>query len=761
MSITKVTVLGAGAMGSQIAAHFVNIGLKVRLLDIVIDQDDRNKLVKEAYKRITDRRKGLLYDANWANNLTIGNFEDDLDQVKDADLIVEAVAERLDIKHDLWGKVTAVANDHAIFATNTSGIPIGEIAKPFADAVKKRFVGLHFFNPVRFMKLVEIIKHDTTDPEIVDKLADFTTYRLGKGVVLCNDVSGFVGNRIGAFTGSDIFYRAEKLGLAVNEIDALTGEILARPRMGLARLSDFTGADIGYHVNKGMKSDPAEADYFLLPETTTILMEKGWLGDKSGQGLYKKLPDRSKLIFDLKTQDYVSPKPVEFDILSKFGKNLKENFNTIFEATDEIGLFLWESLRNLFLYSAVNVGKATDDYKNIDRAMVWGYNWKLGPFQIWDLMGFERVRDRILAEIDQIPGQDTDLPAWIKERSQGFYDKGDSISTVPAPSSFIASSIWNKKGSSSLDVTEDGVLLFQMLTPNNTLTNDYQVDLVEAIDLLESGDYKGMVLYSPGPHFSLGANLDLMAYAIEHDLVDAEIAPGVVKGHKAMARLKYAAKPIVSAVSGRALGGGAEIAMHSPFIVAAAETYIGLVEVGVGLIPGCAGLVELADRVYRQNLTPVEKKARLAGHLMSVATAYVSPHAYQAREKGFLRDTDVIIQNEELVVQAAIDKVRLESSFNYIPISKPNYAVFGSDLSALFAAQLDSLRDGNRASDHDVLIGRKAGEVLAGGNIPPKTIVNEDQLMKIEAENFVFLSKQEKTYDRIKHMLATRKPLRN
>ena len=761
MSINKVTVLGAGAMGSQIAAHLVNVGLKVQLLDIVVDEDDPNKLAKEAKGRITHRKKGLLYDNELAANLSIGNFNDDLKEANDSDLYIEAVSEKLEIKHDVWGKVAKVAKDSAILATNTSGIPIADIAEPFDPDFQKRFLGLHFFNPVRVMKLVEIIKHQGTDEKVVEDLSHFTTYTLGKGVVICHDVTGFVGNRIGTFTGMDIAYRAEQEGLAVNQTDALSGQVLGRPRMGTNRLSDFVGIDIGYHVSHGLKDDPEEAEYFKLPQAPEYLVDQGWLGDKSGQGFYKKQEDGSKLIFDLEKKDYVEKKDVDFDILNDLGKDLKHNFNTIFEAEDEIGLFLWKTLRNLFFYSAINVGKATDEYKNIDRAMVWGYNWKVGPFQAWDLIGVERVAKRIEEEIDDIPGSDTELPEWVKGRTEPFYKEGEGISSVPEVETYYHENLWTNEGTSRLDTTEDGVLLLQMLTPNNTLTLDFQKDIVKAIDVLEEEDYKGLVLHTPGPHFSYGANLNDMKDAIDRGVVDTETREGTEGLHYAVSRMKYASKPVVSAVSGRALGGGAELLLHSTHVVAAAESYIGLVEAGVGLIPGGAGTVELAERIYRKGYTKPEQIKHLSNLLQTIATGSVSKHAYDARQKGFLRETDQIVQNEELVVAAAIDKVRSESKYNYFPQYKANYSVLGTDFIALAQSNLESSRDGNFASDYDVFVGTKLAEVLAGGQVPVHTIVNEDQLLQVEVDNFVTLSQEDKTYDRITYMLENNKPLRN
>lgn len=759
MSIKKVTVLGAGAMGSQIAAHFVNVGLKVKILDIVIDEEDRNKLSKKAYGRITHKKKGLLYDNAWAVNLSYGNFEDDLKEPDDSDLYVEAVSEKLEIKQDVWQKVAKVAKSDAILATNTSGIPISDIVEPLEPDVQRRFLGLHFFNPVRQMKLVEIIRHRGTSQSVVDELTHFATYTLGKGVVECHDVSGFVGNRIGTFNGTNMAKRAEKIGLAVNELDAISGTILGRPRMGLNRLNDFVGGDISYDVATGMKNDPEEAPYISIPKTAEYLIEKGWLGDKSGQGFYKK-EGKKKLIFDIDKKDYVEPEPVKFEILNELGKDVKKNVNIIFESDDKIAKYLWETLRDLMFYSAINVGKATDDYKNIDRAMVWGYNWKVGPFQLWDMIGVERVAKRMLDEIDDIPGPDTDLPEWVKGRTEPFYKEGETINVIPGPESFIDQTIWEHKGTSRLDATEDNVLLFEMLTPNNTITLEFQEDIIKAVDALEDKGYKGMVLYSPGPHFCHGANLNVMREGIEEDRLD-EVREGTKLLHEAVSRMKYSTKPIVSAVTGRALGGGAELLLHSPFVVAAAESYIGLVEPGVGLIPGGGGTVELADRIYRSDATKPEKVQRLQETLFTIAMGVPSQHAYDARKKGFLRDTDVIVQNEELVVKAAIDKVRYESEYHYMPTTKASYQVYGTDFLGVAVANLDSQVDGHYMTEHDKLVGTRIAEVLAGGRVPVHTVVTEDQLLQVEEDNFIKMAEEPKTYDRIKHMLETRRPLRN
>ncbi|WP_035052064.1 3-hydroxyacyl-CoA dehydrogenase/crotonase FadB [Carnobacterium pleistocenium] len=752
MNIKKATVLGAGTMGAQIAALLVNAGLKVKLLDIVLDKDDKNKLSKGAYDRITHPKKSMLYNADWNKNLTYGNFEDDLKEGDDSDIFIEAVTEKLAIKHDLWQKVAAIAKKEAILSTNTSSIPIGAIAQPLQKESKARFVGLHFFNPPRYMKLVEIIPHATTDEVVVEDLKDFVSTVLGKGAVDTNDVSGFVANRIGTYSASDIAYRAEQLGLSITEVDAITGKIIGRPKTGTFRLLDMVGIDIGYFVTKTMMSNPEEAAYFKMPKLVEKLVVLGNFGDKTKQGFYKK-DGKKRLVFDGETETYVEPKPVELPILKEFSRDLTKNLTTIFESEDEVGIFLWETLRNLMHYSASNVPKATNDYINVDRAMVWGYNWAVGPFQLWDMMGLEKVKARMEKELGE-------LPEWIKERNEPFYQEGQSISPASKPEDFAHKQIW-KEEDSELFATEDNFLMLAMRTPNNTITVGFEGDIVKAIDVLEKENYKGLLLYSDGPNFSVGANLYYMKMAIDQNLVDTETRKGSELFHEAVRRMKFAAKPIVTAVKGRALGGGAELVMASPYVVAAAETYIGLVEAGVGLIPGGGGLAELADRVYRQDVSRADKIRQLADILTKVSMGHVTMSAYEAQQIGFLKETDMIIQNEELVFEAALQTLRLKAAYNYVPNNLVEYEVLGTNFKAIAAAQIDSLIDGHFASKYDGVVTGAIADVLAGGEVPLGTKVNQKWLQKLSEDNFVKLSKNEKTYERIVHMLEKKKPLRN
>lgn len=752
MNIKKATVLGAGTMGAQIAALLVNAGLKVKLLDIVLDKEDKNKLSKGAYDRITHPKKSMLYDAKWSKNLTYGNFEDDLKVGDNSDIFIEAVTEKLDIKHGLWQKVSQIAKEDAILATNTSSIPIGAIAKPLPAEAKARFVGVHFFNPPRYMKLVEIIPHKATNPVVVENLKTFISTVLGKGAVDANDVSGFVANRIGTYSASDIAYRAEQLGLSITEVDALTGQVLGRPKTGTFRLLDMVGIDIGYFVTKTMMANPEEAAYFKMPKLVEKMVALGNLGDKTKQGFYKK-DGRKRLVFDVESETYVEPKPVELAILNEFGRDLTKNLTTIFESEDKVGIFLWETLRNLMYYSAINVPKATNDYINIDRAMVWGYNWKVGPFQLWDMMGLDRVKDRMAKELGE-------LPEWIKERNEPFYQKGQSISPASKPEDFAHKQVW-KTEDSELFATEDNFLMLAMRTPNNTITIGFEGDIVKAVDVLENEDYKGLLLYSDGPQFSVGANLYYMKMAIDQNMVDTETRKGSELFHEAVRRMKFAAKPIVTAVKGRALGGGAELVMASPFVVAAAESYIGLVEPGVGLIPGGGGLAELADRVYRQDVSRADKLRQLGDILTKVSMGHVTMSAYEAQKIGFLKETDMIIQNEELVFEAALQMLKLKAAYNYIPNNLVEYEVLGSDFKAVAAAQIDSLVDGHFASKYDGVVTAAIADVLAGGNVPLGTKANKKWLQKLSEDNFVTLSKNEKTYERIVYMLEKKRPLRN
>src|SRR5690625_4096183 len=539
MTIRKATVLGAGVMGSQIAALLVNAGLRVKLLDIAIDEKDPNKISRKSYEMITDKKRPQLFDLDFAPNLTYGNFEEDLQGEDDADIYIEAVKEELDIKHSVWNKVKAVAKDDALFATNTSGIPIEYISKVFSDDERRRFFGMHFFNPPRIMKLVEIIPLKDTDEAVVNAAQDFAEDKLGKGVVVANDLSGFVAKRVGTQTMNEVMYRAEKEGLSITESDALTGRSIGRPRLGTYGLVDLVGLDIAVTVTKGLQQVPGEKEFFYDTELAEKLMEKGALGRKTKQGFYKK-EKKSILVFDPESNDYVEQKKSSFEILGKFSKDLKANMDIIFNTDDKAGLFMWETLRNNFYYSALNVPKAASDYKDIDRAVVWGFNWKKGPFQLWDMMGFERVKNRMKEELGE-------LPEWIENRSDSFYDVNDSLERVTPVKEFIDSEIWNREDS-NLSVANKDQLLLKLQSQNNIISDGFAKDLVEAVDLLENEDYSSMVLYADGRNFSVGANLYMMKKAHEMKKVDDLVRPAIDQLHESFNRMKYSLKPIVTAV---------------------------------------------------------------------------------------------------------------------------------------------------------------------------------------------------------------------
>lgn len=753
MTIKKVTVLGAGNMGSQIAALFINAGLKVKLLDIVIDKEDPNKLSREAFERITHPKKGLLYSSKFASNISYGNFDEDLVGENDSDLFIEAVSEILEVKHDLFTKVSKIAKEGAILTTNTSGIPIKEIASVLPKEQAERFLGLHFFNPPRFMKLVEIIPHEDTDEKVVEFLSNFTSRTLGKGVITTNDVSGFVANRIGVYALMDVMDRAEKQGLSVTEVDALTGPVIGRPKTATYRLMDLVGVDIAYNVAKGMKEDPAEEEYYVIAKSAADLVEKGFLGNKVKQGYYKK-EGKAILSYDYTIGEYTDSPAVNLEFLSKLGRNLKENLRVIFdEREDNVAKFVWESLANVIYYSAINVGKATNDFKNIDRAIVWGYNWKLGPFQIWDAIGFEDVKARLKEEFGS-------LPTWIEERNESFYGDGEGISSVKGLQEYVKSVVWSNPNVSDLYEIEDDTLIYVMRSRNNTFTNEFAKDTIKAVDFLNNSKFKSMVLYSEGPNFSLGANLGDVSTLIKEGKLN-EISDLIDVVHDAVYTLKYSDKPIVTASKGRALGGGAELLLSSPFVVAAAESYIGLVEIGVGLIPSGGGLSELAERIYKQRYERAEELAALNRAFETVIFGKVSGNAYEARELGLLKETDIIIQNEELVLEAALKKARLEAEYNYIPKGKLEYATEGNNYLAVAKAKVASLVSGGFATEYEEVIAKEVATVLSGGDIPYGVTLTQEDLLALEKKGFLKLCANPKTLERIEHMLATKRVLRN
>ncbi|PCF89603.1 3-hydroxyacyl-CoA dehydrogenase/enoyl-CoA hydratase family protein [Staphylococcus intermedius] len=753
MTIRKVTVLGAGTMGAQLAAVLVNAGLKVKLLDIVIDDNDPNKISKAAYDKITHPKKPLLFDLALAPHLTYGNFRDDLAD-DDADLYLEAVKEDLEVKHQLWQQVAQTAKPEALFATNTSGIPIEAIAKVFGPEDKKRFFGLHFFNPPRIMKLVELIPNTKTDENIVQYVQTFTQEVLGKGVIVVNDVPGFVANRIGTQTMNDIMYRAEQQGFSITEVDALTGKIIGRPKTGTYALSDLVGLDIAVSVIRGLQQVPEEAPYFHDIQVVNTLYEAGALGRKTKQGFYKKdCKQKQRLVYDVEKQDYVPVTQPELPILASFNKDLAHNLDVIFNATDPAGQFLWETLRNNFYYAAVNVPKATDDFRDIDRALVWGFNWKLGPFQLWDLMGFDRVKSRIEAELGA-------LPDWIQQVEAGFYQDGQTIDYVTPIEQQLDELLWQRRDS-QLAIINEQQLLLKLQSHNNVITDAFNDDLVEAIDLLENEPYSSMVIYADGPHFSVGANLYEMKKAHETGQVDELIAPAIDQLHTSFNRLKYSEKPVVTAIQGRVLGGGCELVLHSPFVVASSETYMGLVEAGVGLLPSGGGLAEMSDRILQTSHMMNDKQASMTQFLMTVGLAKVSTNAFEAQRYGYLRPTDTIIFNQERRVEIALQRAQYEADAHYIPTPKRQYIALGEDFLALAQGQLDAQRLGHYISDHDYDIALRIATVLSGGDLPRNTYINQRYIQKLEKVHFLDLIKTEKTYERIAYMLKYGKPLRN
>lgn len=751
MIIRKATVLGAGVMGSQIAALLVNAGLKVELLDVVIDEEDPNKLSKAGYDRITNPRKTMLYDNNLKDNLSYGNYQENLKDASDSDLFIEAVKEDVEIKHEIWGQVAKVAKEDAILATNTSGIPINVIAKVFSDEDKERFVGLHFFNPPRYMKLVEVIPNAATSSEVIEQITEFTQNTLGKGVVHAKDVPAFVANRTGTHAMADIMYRGEKEGYSIAEIDALTGKAIGRP-MGTYALADLVGLDVAMFVVGGLMRDPEEQPFFNQSELIGKLYEKGVLGNKTKQGFYKK-EGRKRLVINPETMEYTDVEKPELEILGKFGRDLEENMDIIFNAEDKEGKLLWETLSSTFYYAAHNVPKATDNYKDIDRAMVWGFNWKKGPFQLWDLMGYERVKERLVEEYGE-------LPDWVADRDEPFYQEDEILEQIKPIEEFVSEDIWDREDS-KLSATINNQLLFKFKTPNNTITDGLSKDIIKAVDELEEKSYTSMVIYSPGANFSLGANLYMMKMAIEQEQVDNLVGQTISELHEAVNRIRYSSKPIVTATQGRALGGGAEILLASPHVVAAAESYIGLVEVGVGLVPSGGGLAELAERVLTLPGQRANKINIMSEIVQQVATAKVAMSAYEAQRYMYLRDTDTIIANGDKRVEVALEKADFLARTNYIPKPKVTFEALGEDFKALVEGQLESMRLGHFISDYDMEVGLAVAEVLAGGLVPKKTYINQAWVQNLEKQHFLRLSKNQKTYERISHMLQKNKPLRN
>ena len=802
--VKKVAVLGAGVMGAQIAAHLVNVRVPVVLFDLPAKEGPKNGIVTKAVEGLKKLKPAPLGVAEDAALIGQANYEEHLEQLRDCDLIIEAIAERMDWKLDLYRKIAPFVAPHAIVASNTSGLSITKLSEALPEAIKPRFCGIHFFNPPRYMTLVELINTPTTQPEVLDQLEAFVTSGLGKGVVRAKDTPNFIANRVGIAGMLGVMKQVENFGLTYDVVDDLTGKKLGRASSGTFRTADVVGLDTMGHVIKTLqdnldeKSDPFYGN-FATPAVLKGLMEAGALGQKTGAGFYKKV-GRDILRFDATAKEYV-PGGQKGDEV--FGRMLKkpapERLKLLRASEGAQGQFLWAILRDGFHYAAIHLESIAESARDVDFAMRWGFGLKQGPFELWQEAGWLEVARMIQEDIDAGKALTrAPLPAWVFKGpvadAGGVHTPAGSWS--PSAGTFVprrelpvyarqhfpenvlgaqaprfetagttvheddAIRLW------TLDGDGDGtpgsqVLIASIKTKMHAISPDVAEGLVTAVDLAEK-DYQGVVIWQGDEPFSVGADLQAMLPGFMMGGV-AAIDGAEHELQRAMLKLRYASVPVVSAIRGMALGGGCEMAVYSAKRVAAMESYIGLVEVGVGLVPGAGGLTYIARRAAENAATSTDKDLLkfLTEGFTAAAMAKVGTSALESRKLGYLLDSDVIVPHKDELLFVAINEARAMFASGYRAPHQRQFPVAGRSGKATIQGQLVNMRDGGFISQHDFHIASLIAGVVTGGDVDAGTLVTEDYLMTLERRAFCSLLEHPKTQERIMGMMSTGKPVRN
>lgn len=793
-NIKKVAVVGSGIMGSGIACHFANIGVEVLLLDIVPreltekeekkgltleDKAVRNRLVNDHLANALKSKPSPIYHQKFASRITTGNTEDDLPKIADVDWVIEVVVERLDIKQKVFEQIEKYRKPGTLITSNTSGIPIKFMNEGRSEDFRKHFCGTHFFNPPRYLKLFEIIPGPDTSQEVLDFLNNYGEKFLGKTSVVAKDTPAFIGNRIGIYGIMSLFHQVKEMGLTVEEVDKLTGPVIGRPKSATFRTVDVVGLDTLVHVANGIYDncpDDEVHELFKLPDFINTMMEKKWLGSKTGKGFYKK-EGKEILTLDLDTMEYREKKRASFATLeqTKTIDRPIDRFKVLVNGKDKAGEFYRKNFAGMFAYVANRIPEITDDLYKIDDAMKAGFGWENGPFEIWNAVGVEKGIELMKAEGQEPAAWVTEMLAsgsksfyTVKEGNTYYYEiESKSQKKVPGQDSFIilnnireSKKVWSNSDAIIEDLG-DGILNLEFQSKMNTIGGGVLQGINKAIDLAEK-EYDGLVIGNQAANFSVGANIGMifmMAVEQEYD----ELNMAIKMFQDTMMRVRYSSIPVVVAPHGMTLGGGCEMSMHADKVVAAAETYIGLVEFGVGVIPGGGGSKEMALRAadtFRKN--DVELNV-LQEYFLAVAMAKVSTSAYEAFDTGILqKGKDVIVVNKDRQLAEAKKHAKLLAEAGYTqPVKRNDIKVLGKQALGMFLVGTDSMEAGNYISEHDKKIANKLAYVMAGGDLSEATFVNEQYLLDLEREAFLSLCGERKTLERIQHMLTKGKPLRN
>lgn len=795
--IRKVAVLGSGVMGSAIACHFANTGCQVMLLDIAPNELTpeettkgltleskivRNRIVQTSFDRSIKSNPAPLFTNRFISRITLGNFADDMPKIKDCDWTIEVVVENLGIKKKVYEEVEKYRTPGTLITSNTSGIPIRLMAEGRSEDFKKNFCGTHFFNPPRYLRLLEIIPTQFTDPETIKFLMHYGDLNLGKTTVLCKDTPAFIANRIGVYGIMKVLDSMQKLGLNIDEVDKLTGPVIGRPKSATFRTTDIVGLDtmikVSTNLHEALPQDE-ERDKFSVPEVILKMEQHKWLGDKTGQGFYKKSKNAKGeteiLTLDLKTLEYSAKSKAKFGTLevTKPIDNLKQRFSVLLSGTDKAGDFYRDTFYSIFSYVSNRIPEITDELYKIDDAVCAGFGWELGPFETWDAVGVEKSI-KAMEAVGKQPSK------WVYEMlsaghksfykiengQRTYYDiPTKSYKAIPGKEEFIilenlADKIIWRNAESKITNLGDGVINFGWHSKNYTLGSPVIEGLNKAIELAEK-EYTGLVIGHHGADFSLGANLGLVfMYAIEQEYDEIDFM--VRQFQNSVMRIRYSSVPVVVCPQGRTLGGGCEMTMHADIAQAAAETYIGLVEVGVGLIPAGGGTKEFAKRVSDSFEEGDVELNAVQNAFMNIATAKVALSAEEAREMGILRKNDRISLNKDRQLKdAKLAVIELAETGYTMPVQAKNIKVEGRAGLALFTAGIYGMRMGNYISDHDQKIALKIANVMCGGDLTSPQEVSEQYLLDLEREAFVSLTGEKKTLERIQSILTGGKPLRN
>ncbi len=783
--------MGSGVMGSRIACHFAGVGLQVLLLDIVpkdlpgdAKHSDRNKIVNEALAAAIKSNPSPVYTKDVIKKIKTGNFTDNMKDIADSDWVIEVVVERLDIKQSVFTEVEKFRKPGTLITSNTSGIPIHMMTEGRSDDFKKHFCGTHFFNPPRYLRLLEIIPTPSTDPEVVEFLMHYGDLTLGKTTVLCKDTPAFIANRIGVFGMMAIMNAMEKLQLTVDEIDALTGPVVGRPKSATFRTADVVGIDTLVKVAKGVHDncpDDEAKEQFIIPAWLNKMVENNWLGDKTGQGFFKKMPPSPKgekeiQVLNLSTLEYEPRKKPRFATLetAKPIEDLKSRIKALCAGTDKAGEFYRQFHYNLFAYISHRIPEISDELYRVDDGMMAGFGWEIGAFESWDVLGVAKTMEAMKAAGFKVA-------AWVEEMlasgATSFYkvENGKRLcydvstktyKTLPGADAFIVmknfenETVWKNTACRTYHLGNE-VLGLEWYTKMGSIGGEVLEGIQRSISLAEE-KYKGLVIANDGPNFSAGANVGMIfMLAIEQDYDEIDMAIRMFQS--TMMRVRYSGIPVVVAPHGLALGGGCEICLHADKVIPAAETYTGLVEVGIGVIPGGGGTKEFVLRAADEVHDGEPDTITLQNRFLTIATAKVGTSAYEAYDLGIYRKgKDIVSLNlGRRIAEAKQAVIELYDDGYVMPVQRTDIKVLGRSMLGAMHAGINGMWRGNYATDHDVTVAKKLAYVMCGGDLTEPTLVSEQYLLDLEREAFLSLTGEKKTLERIQSILKNGKPLRN